>query len=35
MYKNMSLSQNIGWMMIVAGVSFILTVVGLSLGVPH
>lgn len=35
MYKNMTLTQNIGWLLVVGGASFIFAIIALEVGLPR
>ena len=35
MYKNMTFKQNMGWLLVVFGATFLFVIIALELGVPH
>lgn len=35
MYKNMTFKQNMGWLLVVFGATFLFVIIALGLGVPH
>lgn len=35
MYKNMTLKQNIGWLLVVFGATFLSVILAFEIGVPH